>query len=241
MKRFFATALTLSMLGALVLGATASAQQNDDASASDATSGDPVVLRVGDVERTLSQFDARFEIAIRGVAAQQGMPMSDEVRAQLEPLAPRFLEQRAGEIALLAEADARGLEVGSAELDEIVAEVRGESNDDEFAQVLETSGIGDLEQLRTLLEEGARMNLLRTDVAGEVEVEEAQLREAFEAREDAEDVDFDEVRSELAETVRQQLVQQRLAQIADEADAQTFPDRLPYATTAPAPAAPEAQ
>lgn len=231
MRRFFKSALSLSILGALALGATASAQQNDEAA-------DPVVLRAGEQERTLSQFDGRFEIAIRGVAAQQGLPMSDEVRAQLEPLAPRFLEQRADELALLAEAEARGLEVGSAELDAIVAEVRGESDEAEFAEVLESSGIGDMDRLRTLLEEGARMDLLRTDVASEVEVEEEQLREAFEARDDAEDVEFEEVRSQLAETVRQQLVQQRLAEIADAADTETFPDRLPYATTAPEPTAP---
>lgn len=228
MRPFFSTALNLSFLAALLLGATAWAQQGDD----------PVVLRVGDQERTLSQFDDRFEIAIRGVAAQQGLPMNDEVRAQLEPLAPRFLEQRASEIALLSEAEARGLEIAPAELDEIVAEVRGEADGAEFDQVLESSGIGDLEQLRTLLEEGAVLERLRADVAGEVEVEEAQLREAFEARAESEDVEFEEVRSELVETVRQQLVQQRLAEIADAADTETFPDRLPYAAAAPAPTEP---
>jgi len=235
MHRLSIPAMTVSILGtlflgALFLGATASAQQNDD----------PVVLRVGEQERTLSQFDDRFEIAIRGVAAQQGLPMSDEVRAQLEPLAPRFLEQRADEIALLSEAEARGIELAPAELDEIVAEVRGDSDEGEFAQVLASSGIGDLEQLRALLEEGAVLERLRADVAGEVEVEEAQLREAFEARADAEDVAFEDVRAELAETVRQQLVQQRLAEIADAADTETYPDRLPYAAAAPEPAAPEA-
>lgn len=234
MKRLPKTALIPSLLVAMLVGSTALAQQDDGAS------DDPVVIQIGDEQRTLSQFEDRFEIAIRGVAAQQGMPMSDEVRAQLEPLAPRFLEQRAGEIALLSEADARGLEVASAELDQLVAEVRGESDEAEFAQVLESSGIGDLDTLRALLEEGARLDLLRSDVAGEVDVEEEQLREAFEARADDEDVTFEEVRPELAETVRQQLVQQRLVEIAEEADAQTFPDRLPYAA-APEPADPEAE
>ncbi len=238
MNRFLSTTLTVSMLAALLLGANASAQGSGDASDPAATAGDPVVLRVGDQQRTLSQFERRFEVAIRGVAAQQGLPMSEQVRAQLEPLAPRFLEQRADEIALLSEADSRGLEVASAEVDEIVAQVRGEADDAEFAQVLESSGIGDLERLRTLLKEGALIDLLRTDVAAEVEVEEAQLRDAFEARPDSEEVAFDEVRSELAETVRQQLVQQRLIEIADAADTQTFPERLPYAAAAPAPAAP---
>ena len=228
MRRFFSVALNLSMLGALLVAPAAWAQQNDD----------PVVLRVGDHERTLSQFDDRFEIAIRGVAAQQGLPMSDEVRARLEPLAPRFLEQRADEIALLSEADARGIELAPAELDEIVSEVRGDSDEGEFAQVLASSGIGDPERLRTLLEEGALLERLRADVAGEVQVEEAQLRDAFEARAESEDVAFEDVRAELAESVRQQLVQQRLAEIADAADTETFPDRLPYAAAAPAPAAP---
>lgn len=170
----------LALLATVLAAAFATAAAQGESQGEDA-----VVLRVGDEERTLGQFDERFEIAIRGVAAQQGMPMSEQVRAQLEPLAPRFLEQRARELAWLNEAEARGLAPSGAAIDEAVADARGDADDAAFEELLGRSGIGSPETLRALLAESETIALLRSDVASDVEVGEDELREAYDAQPDA--------------------------------------------------------
>lgn len=174
----------LALLATALAAAIGAVAAQDEAQA-ESPGEDAVVLRVGDEERTLGQFDERFEIAIRGVAARQGMPMSEEVRAQLEPLAPRFLEQRARELAWLNEAAARGLAPTDAAIDEAVAEARGEADDAAFQELLGRSGIDSPETLRALLAENETMELLREDVAADVEVGEAELREAYDAEPEA--------------------------------------------------------
>lgn len=306
--------------------ALASAQDDDD-----------VVLQVNDRDVTLAEFDERFEIALRGVAAQQGMPLDDEVRAQLEPLAPRFLDQRAQELAWLQAAEDRDLVPSDAAVDEAVAEIRGDADDSAFQELLDSNGIEDEETLRTLVAEGETIGLLREDVASDVELSDDDVRAAYDEdpeafatseqvcashvlvetaeeadtvlaeledgtdfatvasewgtdgtaseggelgciergqvvpefeeavfdesapvdepfgpietefgqhvirideRVEAEQQDFEDVRDQLAESLRAQQVQNELSRIVEEADVETFPDRLPYAE---APATPDAQ
>lgn len=176
-----ATLLTVAVGAAVAQDQDQAQDQAQNEAQDERPNEDAVVLRVGDEERTVGEFDDRFEIAIRGVAARQGMPLSDEVRAQLEPLAPRFLEQRARELAWLNEAEARGLEPTDAAVDEAVAEARGDADDATFQELLGRSGIDSRETLRTLLAENETLELLREDLAADVEVDEEELREAYDA------------------------------------------------------------
>jgi peptidyl-prolyl cis-trans isomerase C len=146
---------------------------------------DPVVLRLGDQVETLSEFEERFEIAIRSVVAARGMAMNDDVRAQLEALRPAYLEQRAQEVALVAEARERGLSFEGEELDARIDEIRASSGEEgSFAELLVTSGIGDEATLRTLVQENELINLLFGAIEAEQEIGDDQLRTAYEARRD---------------------------------------------------------
>lgn len=170
----------LAVLGLVWFG-TVSAQ--DDAG--DPSSDDTVVLRAGGAEETLADFDTRFEIAMRGLAAQQGVELTPEVRAELAGLAPQFLEQRAREVALVQAARERGLEVTDEEVDARVEEIRaGAADDAAFQNLLESSGIGSEEMLRTLLREDALVGELQTTIEGEVSVDEADVQAAYDARTD---------------------------------------------------------
>ncbi len=191
---------------------------------------DPVVLSVGDEERTLSQFEQRFDIALRSAAAQQGVPMDDEVRAQLEAYAGPFLEQLAQELVWLSEADDRGIEISEAEVDAIVAELRGDGDDAAFAELLDSSGIGDVETLRTLVEEGERIGRLQEELAADVDVSEEQVREAFESSPEASELEFDTVRDQIEAQLVSAEVQAELNAIVAQADVETFPEHLPYDT-----------
>jgi hypothetical protein len=197
-----------------------------------------VVIRAGDRERTVAEFDARFEIAIRALAARQGVQLNEQTRGRLEPLAPRYLEQRAREVAWLEIAEARDLAPSETTVDEAVAEVRGDTGDDAFVERLEQAGIPDVETLRLLVREGETIALLQQEIAADVEVSEDEMREAYEAdpqRFGGEDApSFEEAREELQATVRSQKVRAEMQALADEVGVETFPERLPYDTAAEA-------
>jgi len=146
---------------------------------------DPVVLRLGEQVETLSEFEERFDIAIRSVVASRGMEMTDDVRAQLEALRPAFLEQRAQEIVLVSEARERDLSFEGEELDARIAEIRANSGDEgSFAELLVTSGIGDEDTLRMLVQENELINLLFGAIEAEQEIGDDELRTAYQARRD---------------------------------------------------------
>ena len=182
--RTFTTALALL---ALLLGGAAFAQ--DDAAASDAApadappAGDTVVLRVGDTEVTYDAFQDRFDIAMRGLAAQQGVQLTPDVRARLAALAPQFLEQRAREVALIQAARDRGIEVSEEEIDAQVEEIRaGVPDEAGFENLLEASGIGSVEMLRTLVREDALVGALQRRIESEQSVADEDVRAAYEER-----------------------------------------------------------
>lgn len=146
---------------------------------------DPVVIRLGSARETLSELDARFEIAIRSIAASQGVPLTEDVRAQLTALKPAYLDQRAQELVLVAEARERGIEIPDADLDAQVEQIRsGFEGDDEFEQLLGESGIGDEATLRGLVRENEMIQALYQRIEGEQEIGDDELRTAYQSRRD---------------------------------------------------------
>lgn len=146
---------------------------------------DPTVIRLGQQVETLSEFEERFEIAIRSVVASRGMEMSEDVRAQLEGLRPSYLDQRAQELVLVAEARERELVFEDEALDARVASIRENAGSDEgFEELLVSSGIGDEATLRSLIRENELINLLFESVEAEQSISDAELRTAYQARRD---------------------------------------------------------
>ena len=234
--RLLVLLLVASTLPSLALAQDGAAALPDDADP------DAVVLRVGERERTLAQFADRFEIAIRGAAAQQGMPLTDETRPQFEALAPRFLEQRAQQLALLELADERDIDLTETEVDALVAEVRTDAGEERFGELLSTSGIGDEATLRALLAESARIGQLRDQLALDVEVGEDQVQAAYDEAAASQDLPpFEEIRDQVEASLIQQEVEIRLGELLSDVDVEAFPERLPYAAAPAAPApAPQA-
>jgi peptidyl-prolyl cis-trans isomerase C len=143
---------------------------------------DPVVLRAGDHEETRTELEERFEIAIRGLAASQGLQLTDEIRAQLDAFKPSYLEQRATEVALLQEAERRGISVSDEEVDVMVEEVRGTlAEGEEFGDVLAQAGFRDEEQLRSLVRETEAIQRVVDAVETEIEVSDAEVEEFYRA------------------------------------------------------------
>jgi parvulin-like peptidyl-prolyl isomerase len=169
----------------LLFAAAFLATAQDQAQATEAPAEDPVVLQAGDHQETLSELDARFEIAIRGLAASEGLELTEEIRAQLETFRPSYLEQRATEVALIQEAERRGLEVSEEAVDERVAQVRGTLPEgQEFAVLLEQAGFQSEEQLRELVRETAQIQLAVDAVEAEIEVSGEDIQQYYDANEE---------------------------------------------------------
>lgn len=180
------TRRTTTFLTALVLGLAGSALAQDAAAtASDALLDDPVVLRLGAETWTQSEIDERFELSMRSIAAGQGVELTPEIRAQLNTLKPQFLEGRAREVVLVAEARERGLTVSEAAIDEQVDGIRaGFEDETDFLDLLEGSGIGSEERLRALIRENEMIGALMESVRNARDFSDHELRTAYLSRRD---------------------------------------------------------
>ena len=141
---------------------------------------DPVVLRLGERVETLSEFERRFEIAIRGVAASQGRPMNDEVRAQLAQFRPAFLEQRVTDTVLLQVAEDRGVPFPEEFVQRRIDEIRGGlQSDEDFLELIAAAGFVDEAYLRRLLGETEQIRQLITILTDEIEISAEQLLNSY--------------------------------------------------------------
>ena len=146
---------------------------------------DPVVIQFGDSSETLSQFNDRYEIALHGVAAQQGLPVDDALRQQLEPFKARFLEQRAVELVLFREAQAQGFSASEEEVNAEIEEIRANLQEgDSFEALLERAGFRDEALLRSYLEEQLVVEQLVSDLRSDISVSEEEVAAAYEAQQD---------------------------------------------------------
>ncbi len=155
---------------ALLLPSSAAAQAND-----------PVLIELGGTRERASFVLDRFEIAVRGVAASQGLPFTPEVFEQLYAFLPSFLEQRITELVLIDYARTRGLTVAEATIDEIVANVRATTGEDPeaFEALLLEAGFRDEAQLRELIEESELVQLAFDAIGEAVVVSEDEIRVAY--------------------------------------------------------------
>ena len=181
--RTWSVAIVVLLVMAATVFATAqqSAQQSAQRDAGDADN--PVVLRLGTNVVRLDELNARFEVAIRSLAANQGVPLNEEIRAQLAPFLPQFLEQFATERVLLQEAQRRGIEAPQEEVDATVDRLRTNIPEGEdFQSLLEQAGFASEEQLRGLVEESLRIDAVLAQIRENVDVSEEQLRLAYQSQ-----------------------------------------------------------
>jgi peptidyl-prolyl cis-trans isomerase C len=163
----------VTALALLVLLASASVTAQGD---------DPVLIELGSQRELSSSVMARFEIAVRGLAAGQGMPYDDALMAQVYPFLPQFLEQRAAEMVLLDHARSRGVVVEDERIDEVVAEARAQfPDDDAFLEVLATAGFRDEDQLRAVARETETIDALIVLIEAETVLSELEVRMAYES------------------------------------------------------------
>lgn len=136
---------------------------------------DAVIVRVDDRTETVAGFEDRFEIAIRGLVASMGMPMTPDMRAQLEDLKPQYLDQLTNDMVLLNEAENRGITVTDEEIDGIVARSIAAIPEEELDTILESAGFRDLEHYAVMVGETEQIQRLVDQLFEEMEISDAEL------------------------------------------------------------------
>lgn len=161
----------------LALALTAGAVYAQSTPATTDKSADPIVIRLGDQTETLSDFEARFEIAIRSLVAQQGMQMSDQIRQQLMAYQPQYMQQRATEMVLLAKAKTDGITVDQKHVDDVLARIQSNVPKGGTLQDLLTgAGFKDKAQLVTMIDESDLISQEMTKMQDAVKVTDDQLK-----------------------------------------------------------------
>lgn len=114
-------------------------------------SDDPVVIRVGDLQQTRSEFEQRFGVVMLMTALSAGAPMKSGM--QIRDLREHYMEQRVTELLLLQEASKRGLQISEVELDRGWTDFKG--------SLPEEYGGGAAMQVQTFRDEGLIRDYLR--------------------------------------------------------------------------------
>lgn len=84
----------------------------------------PIVIEVGEQNISLTEFDATFNVAVRMLAASQGIPLGNQDDSVIERLRSQYLGQRANELAMVQEAVNRNISVDDAAVLAQTAEMR---------------------------------------------------------------------------------------------------------------------
>lgn len=133
----------------------------------DSMSDDPVLVQVGSSVERLSDLQWRFDVLVRNVAAQEGLPFTPEVEEMLQQLLPSYLSERAQELTLLQEVARRGIEPNYEEAEATIAGLRDTVSSDEFQALLDSAGFENENQVRTMLIEADVINQLVNQIREE--------------------------------------------------------------------------
>jgi peptidyl-prolyl cis-trans isomerase C len=136
-----------------------------------------VVIEVGEETMSLAEFDERFLLTARNIAAQQGMSLTDDMLGQLIGLRPNYLDQLATEMVLLNEADARGLTLTEEEVDaQLQTIIDGFESQEEYETLLSEAGFEDEAQLRRLIQENESIRLIVEDIQDNIELSDEDIQ-----------------------------------------------------------------
>ena len=85
-----------------------------------AATDDPVIIQVGHMQQTRSEFEQQFETAMVLNAINAGVPIKSGL--QIRDLKEHYLEQRVAEMLLLQQAQMRGISVSDTDMDNAVSD-----------------------------------------------------------------------------------------------------------------------
>ncbi len=182
LRRLLPSLLALAVVAGLASAQSTNQSTSQSTTATSASGKDPVVIQLGDQTETLSDFEARFDIAIRSLAAQQRMPMTPQLRQQLAVYQPKYLQQRASEMVLLGKAKSDGLTIDQKHVDSVLSQVEGNvPKGKKLQDLLDQAGFKDKAQLVKLIGESDLINQEMQKLKDGVKLTDAQLKGYYQA------------------------------------------------------------
>lgn len=136
---------------------------------------DPTVLEVDGRTETLSGFEGRFDVAIRGLLASMGMPVTPDMLDQLQDLRPEYLDQLASDFVLLNEADRRGIELSDDSIDSAVSGALAGVPEEELDDVFTGAGFRDMDHFRQLVSETEIVQALLEELFSEMDISDDEV------------------------------------------------------------------
>ena len=192
-----------------------------------ANAQDDAVIQLGDETITEAEFDTRFSLAARGVAAQQGLPYNDETRALFESLRPAYLEQLATELVLLDEARTRGVTAPDADIDAQLETARTSFGGDEaYNQFLSESGFADEAAFRGYLSDALTIQAVVDELSQEIEVGDEDIQAFYDENQERINQPLENVREQVRQALVQQRIGERVAELRAASDVQVFAENL---------------
>jgi len=216
----------LKVLAALLLVSALSVGFPQEASADDA------VIQLGDETVTEAEFNDRFALAARSIAARQGIPYNEQTRALFESLRPRYLEQLATERVLLAEAEARGVTIPDEEVDAQLEQIRGGYETEEaFTKFLNEVGFENEADFRDFIRENLLVQRVVEELSQGVEVTDEEVRSFYDENQAQINAPFERVRDRIQQQLVGERLNEQIAELREASDVQVFPENLTQAAT----------
>ena len=185
------------------------------------------VLQVGDRTMTEREFDRRFDLAIRGMAAQQGIPINEQTRALFDQFRPDYLEQLATEQVLLQEAQTRGLTPTDEEVNQQVEEIRGGfENEEAFNQFLTDVGFENEEAFRNYIREQEALQRTVEELGRDIEVTDEQIQTFYQENQERIGQPLENVRDQVRTVLEREQLNERINELRQGVDVQTYPENL---------------
>ena len=188
---------------------------------------DTTVVQLGDQTISESEFDERFALTARSLASRQGIPFNTETQALFDSLRPQYLEQVATELVLLQEAEARDISVSDEEVEAQVSQVQDNLGGEEaFTQFLNETGFDSEDAFRQYIRDNLTIQALVDELSQDVEVSDEEVQSFYAENEAEIGQPLEEVRPAVEQAVTQQALNDRIAELRNEAGVQVFPENL---------------
>ena len=130
---------------------------------------DPLVIELGDTAVTRSELNDRFEVALRMLARQQGISLSEQNPTVIERLRVQYLDKHATELVMLQEAARRDVAVSPSDVNDEVAKILGAADaKEDLVDALRDSGIDGEELLRKIIQDEKTIQRLTEQLLQEI-------------------------------------------------------------------------
>lgn len=193
---------------------------------------DTVLIQTEDRTITRAEFDRIFLRTVSQIAARQGLALDEDTVLLFENLRPLLLTQIANQEALRAEAEARGIEVSDAAVDDVINNLQSDlANEQAFRQALRDAGFADEAELRQAITEQLRVRQLLDELRQGIEVSDDDIQSFYDENQalfttPQGTVPLDQVQDRIRRLLVSEQLDEQLAQLRAEQGVEVFAGNL---------------